>query len=235
MCGITGTVWRHSRHAISTDQLIEMTDLLAHRGPDDSQVWNCTDHQDAYGNAVGIGLGFRRLSIIDLVGARQPMANEDATVRMVFNGEIYNYQTLRRRLEGRGHHFSTSGDGESILHLYEDEGTNCFSQLNGMFAVAIWDSNRHRMVLARDRIGQKPLYYTVSDSRLIFASELKSLAAVDGVCTEIDPGAIDEFLTYQYVPPPGTIWKGVRQLAPGHTAIFENGEVRVQSLLGFRS
>ena len=108
------------------------------------------------------------------------------------------------------------------MHLYEDAGTDCFNQLNGMFAVAIWDADRNRMVLARDRIGQKPLYYAVSGGRLVFGSELKSLAAVDGICDEIDPGAIDEFLTYQYIPHPGTIWKGVRKLAPGHFAVFEN-------------
>src|SRR5690606_27864134 len=108
------------------------------------------DHHDAYGRQVGVGLGFRRLSIIDLEGARQPMANEDGTVRMVFNGEIYNFETLRRRLQGSGHRFATHGDGESILHLYEDIGTDCFSHLNGMFAIAIWDANRNRLVLARD-------------------------------------------------------------------------------------
>ncbi len=233
MCGITGAVWREPRQAISGALLTRMTDALSHRGPDDSQTWNCTDHRDAYGNSLGIGLGFRRLSIIDLAGAKQPMANEDGNVRMVFNGEIYNFQTLRRRLEGKGHRFATEGDGESILHLYEDAGTDCFSHLNGMFAVAIWDANRHRLILARDRIGQKPLYYTVKDNRLIFASELKSLAAVEGVCTDIDPGAIDEFLTYQYIPPPGTIWKGVRQLAPGHFAVFENGQLSVQRYWDF--
>ena len=210
-----------------------MTDALSHRGPDDSQTWFCTDHHDAYGNRIGIGLGFRRLSIIDLEGARQPMANEDGTVRMVFNGEIYNFQTLRRRLEGRGHRFATHGDGESILHLYEDLGTDCFSHLNGMFAIAIWDANRHRLVLARDRIGQKPLYYAVKDDRLVFGSELKSLAVVDGVCTEIDPGAIDEFLTYQYIPPPGTIWKGVRQLGTGAFCGFRKWSAFGSALLGF--
>jgi len=233
MCGITGSVWREERHAISRELLNRMTDRLSHRGPDDSQIWSCTDHRDAHGNPLGVGLGFRRLSIIDLAGARQPMASEDGRVRMVFNGEIYNYQTLRRRLEGRGHRFATDGDGESIVHLYEDLGTDCFSHLNGMFAIAVWDANQHRLVLARDRIGQKPLYYAVKNNRLIFGSELKSLAAVDGVCAEIDPGAIDEFMTYQYIPPPGTIWKGVRQLPPGHFAIFENGRIRVERYWDF--
>lgn len=233
MCGITGAVWRDERHAISPELLGRMTDVISHRGPDDAQTWIDTNHRDAYGHAVCVGLGFRRLSIIDLEGARQPMANEDGTVRMVFNGEIYNYQTLRHRLEGRGHHFATHGDGESILHLYEDVGTDCFQQLNGMFAVAIWDANRNRLVLARDRIGQKPLYYAVKDNRLIFGSELKCLAEVNGVCSEIDPGAIDEFMMYEYIPHPGTIWKGVRKLAPGHFAVFENGAVSVDRYWDF--
>ncbi len=233
MCGITGTVWRDDRHAISSALLTKMTDAVRHRGPDDSQTWLNTDHHDAYGRPLCVGLGFRRLSIIDLEGARQPMANEDGSVRMVFNGEIYNFQTLRRRLEGKGHQFATHGDGESIVHLYEDLGTECFSQLNGMFAIGIWDANHHRLVLARDRIGQKPLYYAVRDHRLVFGSELKCLAVVEGICDEIDPTAIDEFLTYQYIPHPGTIWKGVRKLAPGHFAVFENGEISVQRYWDF--
>ena len=228
MCGITGAVWTEPGKAVSASVLTQMTDAVAHRGPDDSQIWIDHDHHDAYGNRVGIGLGFRRLSIIDVAGARQPMANEDGKVRMVFNGEIYNFKTLRRRLEASGHRFATAGDGESILHLFEDLGTDCFAQLNGMFAIAIWDANRNRLVLARDRIGQKPLYYAVKNARLAFGSELKCLAAVEGVCEEVDPAAIDEFLTYQYIPPPGTIWKGVHKLAPGHFAVFENGKIRVE-------
>lgn len=233
MCGITGAVWRDERDAISPELLTRMTDSIRHRGPDDSQTWINTEPRDAYGRPLCVGLGFRRLSIIDLEGARQPMANEDGTVRMVFNGEIYNFQTLRRRLEGKGHRFATRGDGESILHLYEDDGTDCFSQLNGMFAIGIWDANHNRLVLARDRIGQKPLYYAVRNNRLVFGSELKCLASVDGICEDIDPAAVDEFLTYQYIPYPSTIWKGVRKLAPGHFAVFENGEVTVQRYWDF--
>ena len=233
MCGITGAVWRSDRQAISDQLLHRMTETLSHRGPDDHQIWSCADHRDAYGRSLGVGLGFRRLSIIDLQGARQPMAAEDGLVRMVFNGEIYNYRTLRRRLEGGGHRFATDGDGESILHLYEDLGIDCFPQLNGMFAVAIWDGARHRLVLARDRIGQKPLYYSLRDGRLVFGSELKALAEIDGVCTDIDPGAIDDFMTYQYIPPPGTIWKGVRQLPPGHVAIFENDRLKIERYWDF--
>ena len=233
MCGITGAVWSKREHAISPELLTRMTEAIAHRGPDDSQTWICTDHKDAYGRDLCVALGFRRLSIIDLTGAQQPMANEDGSVRMVFNGEIYNFKTLRRRLEGKGHQFATHGDGESILHLYEDHGTDCFAHLNGMFAISLWDANRNRLVLARDRIGQKPLYYAVKDHRLVFGSELKSLAAVDGICDDIDPAAIDEFLTYQYVPHPATIWKGVRKLPPGHFAVFENGEVSIERYWDF--
>lgn len=239
MCGIAGTVWRNASSGISRETLGRMTDAISHRGPDDSQIWIQTDHHDAYGRNVGIGLGFRRLSIIDLQGARQPMANEDCNVQMVFNGEIYNYQSLRKRLQGGGHRFATDGDGESILHLYEDLGTDCFAQLNGMFAIAIWDASKNRLVLARDRIGQKPLYYSCNDNgvsgedRIVFGSELKSLAAVDGVCKEVDPAAIDEFLTYQYIPHPGTIWKGVHKLPPGHFAVFQDGKVTVTRYWNF--
>ena len=233
MCGITGAIWRNPDRGIAPELLQRMTDSISHRGPDDSQLWMDYDHRDAYGKPIGVGLGFRRLSIIDLEGARQPLSNEDGRVRLVFNGEIYNYQTLRRRLQGTGHTFATHGDGESIVHLYEDLGTDCFAELNGMFAIAIWDANRNRMVLARDRIGQKPLYYAATEDRLVFGSELKCLAAVEGVCNEIDPGAIDEFLTYQYIPHPGTIWKGVRKLPPGHYVVYEDGRVSVHRYWDF--
>ncbi len=232
MCGITGGVWSSPRAQIDSATLDAMTVAIAHRGPDDSQTWIGDAPADGLDRPQA-ALGFRRLSIIDLAGARQPMANEDATVRLVFNGEIYNFLDLRKRLQGSGHHFATEGDGESILHLYEDIGTDCFSHLNGMFAIGIWDANRHRMVIARDRIGQKPLYYTFSEERMIFGSELKCLAAVPGVCTAIDPTAIDDFLAFQYIPHPRTIWKGVYKLPPGHFAVYEHGRLRVQRYWNF--
>ncbi|WP_404310197.1 asparagine synthase (glutamine-hydrolyzing) [Neorhodopirellula lusitana] len=228
MCGITGAVWLRENRRVDDGLIQRMTDVIAHRGPDDSQTWTDPSHRDGLGNPMGVALGFRRLSIIDVDGARQPMANEDGSVRMVFNGEVYNYVELRKRLQGAGHQFATQGDGESIIHLYEDIGTDVFSQLNGMFAVAIWDANRNRIVLGRDRIGQKPLYYAFKDGRLVFGSELKSLALVPGVCEEIDPAAIDEFLTYQYIPHPGTIWKGVHKLPPGHFAVLDANGLRVE-------
>ena len=233
MCGITGSVWQSDSSSIDRTLLKRMTDAITHRGPDDEGHWIDRDQRDGQGRRYGVALGFRRLSIIDVDGAAQPMSTEDSNVRMVFNGEIYNYQTLRRRLEGSGHRFATHGDGESIIHLYEDLGTDCFAELNGMFAIAIWDSRRSRLVLARDRIGQKPLYYAVVGDRLVFGSELKCLAEVPGICNEIDPTAIDEFLTYQYVPHPGSIWKGVRKLPPGHFAIFEKGQLTVQPYWNF--
>lgn len=231
MCGITGGAWSSPRAQIHPATLDAMTVAIAHRGPDDSQTW-IDPHRDA-GDRVKAALGFRRLSIIDLAGARQPLANEDGSVRLVFNGEIYNFRDLRKRLQGSGHTFATDGDGESIVHLYEDLGTDCFSHLNGMFAIGIWDGNRQRMILARDRIGQKPLYYAFNEQRLVFGSELKCLAAVDGVCNEIDPTAIDDFLTYQYVPHPRTIWKGVFKLPPGHFAVYEHGTLRVERYWNF--
>ncbi|MCO8125048.1 asparagine synthase (glutamine-hydrolyzing) [Stieleria sp. TO1_6] len=233
MCGITGSVWQSEASAIDRAQLKRMTDVMTHRGPDDEGHWINHDHRDGQGRQHGVALGFRRLSIIDLAGAAQPMANETGDIRAVFNGEIYNYKTLRRRLEGSGHRFTNDGDGETIVHLYEDLGTDCFAEFNGMFAIAIWDARRSRLVLARDPIGQKPLYYAVVGDRLVFGSELKCLAEVPGICNEIDPAAIDEFLTYQYIPHPGTIWKGVRKLPPGHFAVFEQGRLRLQRYWDF--
>jgi asparagine synthase (glutamine-hydrolysing) len=227
MCGITGALWSDASSAVEAETLRRMTEAIRHRGPDDQQTHIDLNHRDGEGRLSGIALGFRRLSIIDVAGARQPMSNEDGSIWLVFNGEIYNYRELRRRLEGAGHRFATDGDGESILHLYEDIGTECFNQLNGMFALAIWDSRRNQLILARDRLGKKPLYFSQQADRLLFASELKCFVEVPGFKREIDPAAIDEFLTYQYIPHPGTIWKGVNKLSPGHFAVFRNGKLRV--------
>src|SRR6056297_2697093 len=144
MCGITGSVWRRDADGIDAAQLRRMTDALTHRGPDDCGHWIDPRHVDGQGRRYGVAMGFRRLSIIDLAGAAQPMGNEDHSVQMVFNGEIYNYKSLRQRLEGIGHRLATHGDGETIVHLYEDLGTDCFAELNGMFAIGIWDARRSR-------------------------------------------------------------------------------------------
>ena len=168
----------------------------------------------------GVALGHRRLAIIDVAGSRQPIANENETVWVVFNGEIYNFPALRRRLEGRGHRFRTQGDTETLVHLYEDEGPEMVGLLDGMFAFALWDAERGLLLLARDRLGKKPLVYRHEPGRLLFASQLKSLLQVPGVPRHIDPQALDEYLTYQYVPHPRTIWQGISKLPPGHLAIY---------------
>ena len=229
MCGITGAIWTDPKRAIDAPTLRKMTEVIRHRGPDDEGEY-ATEFRlrPPYEPMPGVALGFRRLSIIDLAGGHQPMSNEDGTVWLVFNGEIYNFPTLRRRLEGAGHTFRTNSDTETIVHLYEDEGLDFVRHLNGMFAIAIWDSMRRRLVLARDRIGQKPLVYRQEPGRLLFASELKSLLQVPGVSRAVDAGAIDEYLTYQYIPHPKTIFTGIRKLPPGHLAVYQDDKLEVR-------
>lgn len=233
MCGITGAVWVDPRLAIDAALLGRMTEQLRHRGPDDEGSYT-SDYRlrPPYEPLPGVAFGFRRLSIIDLESGQQPMSNEDGSIWVVFNGEIYNYESLRFRLEGSGHSFRTHSDTETIVHLYEDEGVRCFEHLNGMFAIAIWDARHRRLVLGRDRLGKKPLVYRLdgaspSAGRLAFASELKSLLEIPGASREIDPGALDEYLTYQYVPHPRTIFRGIRKLPPGHYAVFADGRLTV--------
>lgn len=225
MCGIAGAIWTDPQLALDEATLRHMTDQLAHRGPDDAGYY-ATEFRtrEPYEPLPGVGLGHRRLSIIDLAGGHQPLSNEDDTVWIAFNGEIYNYPALRHRLEGSGHKFRTHSDTETIVHLYEDEGVECFQHFNGMFALAIWDQRRRRLVLARDRLGKKPLIYRHEGERLLFASELKSILAISGVPRDIDPAALDEYLTYQYVPHPNTIFRGIHKLPPGHYAIWDDGK-----------
>jgi asparagine synthase (glutamine-hydrolysing) len=229
MCGIAGAVWTQPDKAISLDDLERMASALRHRGPDDEgQYTNELRHRGPYGAMPGVALGFRRLSIIDLAGGHQPMANEDGSVQVVCNGEIYNYQALRHRLEGAGHRLRSVCDTETIVHLYEDEGLDCFRHLNGMFAIAIWDARHRRLVLARDRLGKKPLVYRHEASRLLFASELKSLLQVSDVPREVDSGSVDAYLTYQYVPPPRTIFRGIHKLPPGHVAVWQDDRLTIR-------
>jgi len=230
MCGITGAIWNDPRLAIDPPVLERMTEVLRHRGPDDEGSYRSEYRlRPPYEAMPGIALGFRRLSIIDVAGGHQPLSNEDGSVWVVFNGEIYNFLDLRHRLEGSGHRFRTRSDTETIVHLYEDEGPDCFRHLNGMFAIAIWDSRRRRLVLARDRLGQKPLFYRHEPGRLAFASELKSLLEIPGVPRDVDPGAIDRYLTYQYVPHPGTIFRGINKLPPGHSAVYCDDDLQVRA------
>ena len=229
MCGITGAIWTEAERAVTPETLQRMTDCLRHRGPDaDGTYYTEFRCRPPYESMPGVALGHRRLSIIDLATGGQPMCNEDGSVWIVFNGEAYNYQALRYRLEGSGHKFRTDSDTETIIHLYEDEGPACFQHLNGMFAVALWDANRRRLVLGRDRMGKKPLVYRHEPGRLIFASELKSLLEVPGLPREIDPAAVDEYLAYQYVPHPNTIFRGYSKLPPGHYAVYQDDKLEVR-------
>ncbi|MGE0456256.1 MAG: asparagine synthase (glutamine-hydrolyzing) [Vicinamibacteria bacterium] len=217
MCGIAGLVEAPGR---SPDRgvLEAMGGALRHRGPDDGTV-------ESWGRA---GFAFRRLSIIDVAGGRQPIANEDETCRIVLNGEIYNHLDLRADLERRGHRFRTRSDVEAVLHGYEEWGDEVVTRLRGMFAFAIWDERQQRLLLARDRLGKKPLVYRESGGRLAFASELQGLLADPSLERRPDLEAIHHYLTYQYVPAPWTAFEGVRKLPPAHRLVFENGAGRVE-------
>ena len=189
-----------------------MNRTLRHRGPDDEGMY--------LDRASGVGLGVRRLSIIDVAGGRQPVANEDAKIWAVLNGEIYNHPTLRQRLRGRGHLFSNQSDTEVLVHAYEEFGDDLVHALEGMFAFAVWDGRRRRLLLARDRFGEKPLFYSHKDGVLTFASELTALRA-GGVAGELSRDAVDAFFVLGYIPGPGTIVEGIQQLPPGHVLSWE--------------
>jgi asparagine synthase (glutamine-hydrolysing) len=216
MCGIAGFLQNGARR--SRDVLATMCDRLVHRGP------------DAYGYLVDdeVALGHRRLSIIDLSTGDQPMGNEDGTVQVVFNGEIYNYREVRAELEGKGHRFRTQSDTEVLVHLYEEVGERMPEFLNGMFAFAIWDSPRKRLFLARDRMGKKPLYYSpeIAGFRFSFASELKALAVMPGFDGREDARSIAEFFELSYVPDPRTIYRGVYKLEPAHSLAVDRSGIR---------
>lgn len=218
MCGICGVVSRHDEPAVSEWQLRHMNDTMIHRGPDDGGHY--LDDR--------AGLAMRRLSIIDLSSGHQPIANEDQTVWIVFNGEIYNYQDIRRDLEPKGHTFVTQSDTEAIVHAYEAYGDECVNHLNGMFAFAIWDTKRRRLLIARDRVGIKPMYYHLSPHHLIFGSELKAILAHPETPRAMNPVALDLFLTLEYIPSPYTIFKDIHKLPPGHRLILENGRIRTE-------
>ena len=207
MCGIAGVLAAPSTRPLDADVVRAMTDALAHRGPDDAGL-HCTDR---------VGLGHRRLSIIDLGGGHQPLYNEDGTVAVVFNGEIYNFRALRRRLQEMGHAFATHSDTEVIVHAWEQWGTACVEQFAGMFAFAIWDEIQARLFLARDPLGIKPLYYGwTRRGDLVFGSELKALTTHPELVRALEPRAIESFLAYGFVPDPQTVLAGVHKLEPGH-------------------
>jgi len=219
MCGIAGIFNVNTRQPVSDILLKEMTDTLIHRGPDD----------EGFYIANGVGLGHRRLSIIDLSAGHQPMSNEDDTVWVVFNGEIYNYPELRALLEKKGHVFKTRSDTEAIIHLYEEEGEECFRLLRGMFAIALWDERKRKLVLGRDRVGKKPLFYYYDGSRIVFASEIKAILKVPGICRDIDLEAVSDYFSLLYVPAPKSIYTKIRKLRPGHyLTVSERGLKEVE-------
>jgi len=218
MCGITGVLNIKAHPPVEKNTLLQMLEIIRHRGPDGFGIY-----RDAH-----VGLGSARLSIIDLAGGDQPIGNESGTKWIVFNGEIFNYIELRPELEARGHVFATNTDTEVIVHLYEDLGPECISRLNGQFALAIWDTEEKSLLLARDRVGIRPLFYTIKDGQLIFGSEIKAMLSHPAVQPEIDIAALEQVFTFWSPQSPKSIFKGIQELPPGHYLLAKNGEVKIE-------
>ncbi|HKT83949.1 MAG TPA: hypothetical protein VJQ84_08965, partial [Solirubrobacterales bacterium] len=216
MCGIAG--WAGEVGG-DRETLRRMCDALAHRGPDDAG--------DRFLPGK-VALGFRRLSIIDLKTGGQPIASEDIGVHVTCNGEIYNFRSLRSELRSRGHLFRSGSDSEVIAHLYEEQGSDCLAELQGMFAIALWDERAERLLLARDRLGVKPLYWAPVGEGILYASEPGAILASGLVEPRPDPRALLDYLTLQYVPPPRTGFAGIHKLSPGELLVHERGEVRIE-------
>lgn len=217
MCGIYGILNYDREKQPAESILAAMGGVITHRGPDDFGHYQ----------GQGIGLGMRRLSIIDVSGGHQPLSNEDETVWIVLNGEIYNFQSLREELESKGHHFRTRSDTEVIVHLYEEEGLDFLKRLRGMFGLALWDVKRERLILGRDRIGEKPLFIRREAGRLLFASEMKAILQVEDVPRRMNLTALEEYLALGYVPAPLSLIKGIEKLPPGHYLVAERGRTEI--------
>jgi asparagine synthase (glutamine-hydrolysing) len=216
MCAICGIVKRKGR--VEEEIIKKMADCLSYRGPD----------EEGYFFEENIGLAHKRLSIIDLKTGRQPLFNEDKSLILICNGEIYNFLDLREKLEKKGHIFKTNSDNEVIIHLYEEKEEDCLSDLRGMFAFAIWDRKGKKLFLARDRLGKKPLVYRSKNGEIAFSSELKALLNLPGFEKEIDIEAVDDFFTYQAIPSPKTVFKSVKKIPPGHYLIWKDGEIKIE-------
>jgi asparagine synthase (glutamine-hydrolysing) len=218
MCGITGIMqFRGAR--VEPETLRQMCAAMFHRGPDDEGIYT----------AGSVGLGVRRLSIVDLATGHQPLSNEDGTVWIVFNGEIYNHAALRKDLEAKGHQYRTHSDTETIVHLYEEYGQDCVHHLRGMFAFAIWDVRRQRLFIARDRLGIKPLYYQLTSQQMVFGSEIKVILACPGTSPQLDRAVLPEYLAFGYLSSGQTFYNGIRKLMPGHwMEVDPSGQVRIQ-------
>jgi asparagine synthase (glutamine-hydrolysing) len=219
MCGIVGFIDNQISEAASRAQLHQMNETIIHRGPDD----------EGYFTAANVGLAMRRLSIIDLAGGHQPVYNENGNSVLVFNGEIYNYKELTQELVVRGHKFRTVCDTETIIHLYEDEGLDCVQYLRGMYAFAIWDKERQRLLVARDRLGIKPMYFLRANGRLVFASEIKAILKHPSVRAEVNLEALNDFLSLRYVPAPKTMFARIESLPPGYVLIYEDGKIDIRA------
>ncbi|MGA9770557.1 MAG: asparagine synthase (glutamine-hydrolyzing), partial [Blastocatellia bacterium] len=220
MCGICGIgIPKKLNRQVDESQLKAMRDAMTHRGPDDSGIF--------LGGSVG--LGHRRLSIVDLGGGQQPMSNEDDTIWIAFNGEIYNHANLRPMLEDRGHIYRSTSDTETIIHLYEEKGARAVEDLRGMFAFAIWDWKERRLVLARDRLGIKPLYYTVSDEGVFyFASEIKSLIKAGAVKAQLNYDGLPDYAANRATSGEDTLFRGIKRLMPGHTLVWADGRITIE-------
>lgn len=218
MCGICGVIYSDGARPVDRLTLVRMTDILHHRGP------------DSYGFHVesGVGLGVRRLSIIDLKTGDQPISNENGAVTVICNGEIYNFLELRQELMASGHRFRTSSDVEVIVHLYEDLGPECVHRLRGMFGFALWDSHRRLLMLARDRLGIKPLYYTVGAEGLCFGSEIKPILVANQLMPKMDVLALRDLFTFGFIRGPRTLFSGIHQLLPGHYLLCQEGNVSIK-------
>lgn len=226
MCGICGKI-SHGSEPINESLIKSMCASLAYRGPDDRGIYTTT-RAIGNGNPIHVGLGHQRLSIIDLSSAgRQPMSNEDGTLRVTFNGEIYNFKDIRAELQKKGHIFRSDTDTEVIIHLYEEEGLDAVKRLNGMFAFALWDEKLNRLWVCRDRIGIKPLVYYWNNYNFVFASEIKALLNDPLISKDLDHEALLLYLSFNYVPAPYTIFKGIRKLKPGHYLILQNQELEL--------
>ncbi len=217
MCGIAGMVVRDDELA-EASEVRRMCDTIVHRGPDDEGIY-------ARG---AVGLGMRRLSIIDVAGGRQPIHNEDKSIWLVFNGEIYNFLELRKELQDRGHQFYTHTDTEVIVHLYEEMGSDCIAKLRGMFAIALYDERKNSLLLARDRLGKKPLHYALASGRFLFGSEIKTLLAVAPELAEIDPEGLLQYLYFGYIPDPFTAFQKIHKLPPGHLMEYTGNEIKIR-------
>ena len=219
MCGIIGIYNFTSKEPVNRKVLETATSAISHRGPDQDGFY--------FDDRNGIGFGHRRLSIVDLTTGKQPLFNEDNSIALVGNGEIYNFPDLLKDLESKGHKFKTKSDNEAIIHLYETYGLDCPNHMNGMFAFAIWDQNKNRLFLARDRMGVKPLYYALQNGSIYFSSELKGVLAIPEIKKELNLEGLNKYLSFENIPSPHSIIKNIYKLEPGKALILENGEVKI--------